>query len=343
MLRGSQKFAKIAKLTKTTVFELGKQMRNEGIDLTHNPEFTTLEFYTAYADMYDLMDLTEELVSGLVKHITGGYETKFTTQSGEVYNINWKGPWRRIEMMPALEEACGEKFPPGDQLHTPETNVFLKRMLKKMNVECSAPQTNARMLDKLVGEFLEETCINPTFISGHPQMMSPLAKYHREIPGLCERFEMFSVSKISSQHINMQKANTSKAKFELCNSYTELNDPFDQRMRFEEQANQKDQGDDEAQMIDETFCQSLEYGLPPTGGWGMGIDRLVMLLTDNYSIKEVLAFPMMKDDKTATESKLAAEVAGVEPMPEEGIRMLLISCNFHEPVSLTMNLQPTNE
>lgn len=131
--------------------------------------------------------------------------------------------------------------------------------------------------------------------------------------------------------------------FEIANSYTELNDPFDQRLRFEEQANQKDQGDDEAQMIDETFCQSLEYGLPPTGGWGMGIDRLVMMLTDNYSIKEVLAFPMMKDDKTAADAKPAAEVAGIEPQPEEGIRMLLVSCNFHEPISLTMNLQPTNE
>lgn len=122
-----------------------------------------------------------------------------------------------------------------------------------------------------------------------------------------------------------------------------MNDPFDQRMRFEEQANQKDQGDDEAQMVDETFCQSLEYGLPPTGGWGMGIDRLVMFLTDNYSIKEVLTFPMMKDDKTAAEPKTAAEVVGIEPSPEEGIRMLLISANFHEPISLTMNIQPTNE
>ncbi|CAG8106227.1 unnamed protein product [Penicillium salamii] len=307
------------------VYEIGKQLRNEGIDLTHNPEFTTCEFYQAYADVYDLMDLTEDLVSSLVKHVTGGYETTFTTQTGETHNINWKAPWRRIEMIPALEEACGEKFPPGDQLHTAETNEFLKRMLQKMKVECSPPQTNARMLDKLVGEFLEETCINPTFISGHPQMMSPLAKYHREHPGLCERFEVFT------------------ARFEIANSYTELNDPFDQRLRFEEQANQKDQGDDEAQMIDETFCQSLEYGLPPTGGWGMGIDRLVMMLTDNYSIKEVLAFPMMKDDKTAADSKPAAEVAGIEPQPEEGIRMLLVSCNFHEPISLTMNLQPTNE
>ncbi|KAJ6127110.1 lysyl-tRNA synthetase [Penicillium sp. IBT 18751x] len=283
------------------VYEIGKQFRNEGIDLTHNPEFTTCEFYQAYADMYDLMDLTEDLVSGLVKHVTGGYETTFHSQDGEAHTINWKAPWRRIEMIPALEEATGEKFPPGTELHTQETNEFLKKILKKMNVECAPPLTNARILDKLVGEFIEDTCQNPSFIMGHPQMMSPLAKAHRDHPGLCERFEAFVMGK------------------EICNSYTELNDPFDQRMRFEEQANQKSQGDDEAQLIDETFCQSLEYGLPPTGGWGMGIDRLVMFLTDNYSIKEVLAFPMMKDDKTAEQHKSAAEIAGIEPSPEEGI------------------------
>lgn len=287
------------------VYEMGRQFRNEGIDLTHNPEFTTCEFYWAYADVYDIMNLTEDLVSGLVKHITGGYETVFHTQSGEVYNVNWKAPWKRVEMIPALEEATGEKFPPGTELHTQETNDFLKKVLKKMNVECSPPETNARMLDKLVGEFIEETCVNPTFISGHPQMMSPLAKYHRQNPGLCERFEAFVCKK------------------EIVNAYTELNDPFDQRLRFEEQARQKDQGDDEAQMIDENFCTSLEYGLPPTGGWGMGIDRLVMFLTDNYSIKEVLTFPFMKDDKTAAgkEKGLAAEVVGIEPVAEEGIRM----------------------
>ncbi|KAH1491984.1 hypothetical protein LV164_006466 [Aspergillus fumigatus] len=286
------------------VYELGRQFRNEGIDLTHNPEFTTCEFYWAYADVYDVMNLTEELISGLVKHVTGGYETTFHTQSGEVYNVNWKAPWRRVEMIPALEEATGEKFPPGDQLHTAETGEFLKRVLKKTGVECSPPLTNARMLDKLVGEFIEETCVNPTFITGHPQMMSPLAKYHRQHAGLCERFEAFVCKK------------------EIVNAYTELNDPFDQRLRFEEQARQKDQGDDEAQLIDENFCTSLEYGLPPTGGWGMGIDRLVMFLTDNYSIKEVLAFPFMKEDKTAAETKTAAEVAGIEPKPEEGIRKL---------------------
>ncbi|KAL5339421.1 hypothetical protein BJX70DRAFT_363590 [Aspergillus crustosus] len=289
------------------VYELGRQFRNEGVDLTHNPEFTTCEFYWAYADVYDVMNLTEELVSGLVKHITGGYETTFHTQTGEEYNVNWKAPWRRVEMIPALEEATGEKFPPGDQLHTAETGEFLKKVLKKTGVDCTPPLTNARMLDKLVGEFIEETCVNPTFITGHPQMMSPLAKYDRQHAGLCERFEAFVCKK------------------EIVNAYTELNDPFDQRLRFEEQARQKDQGDDEAQLIDENFCTSLEYGLPPTGGWGMGIDRLVMFLTDNYSIKEVLAFPFMKDDKTAQENKSAAEIVGIEPQPEEGIRKCLFS------------------
>ena len=291
------------------VYEIGRQFRNEGIDLTHNPEFTTCEFYQAFADVYDIMDLTEDLVSNLVKHVTGGYQTQFHTQHGEVYEVNWAKPWKRIEMIPALEEACGEKFPPGDTLHTKEANEFLKRMLKKTNVQCSPPLTNARMLDKLVGEFIEERCINPTMITGHPQMMSPLAKYHRESPGLCERFEAFVCKK------------------EIVNAYTELNDPFDQRLRFEEQANQKDQGDDEAQLIDETFCNALEFGLPPTGGWGMGIDRMVMFLADHYSIKEVLTFPFMKEDKQQEKPK-AAEVVGIVPQAEEGIRKFSSSFFF---------------
>ena len=283
------------------VYELGRQFRNEGIDLTHNPEFTSCEYYEAFADVYDVMDRTEELVEGLVKDVTGGLETTFTTQTGETMNVNWAKPWKRVEMIPALEEACGENFPPGPELHTQETNDFLKRMLKKMGVECSPPLTNARMIDKLVGEFIEEKCVNPTFIVGHPQMMSPLAKYHRSQPGLCERFEAFVCKK------------------EIINAYTELNDPFDQRLRFEEQARQKAQGDDEAQPLDEGFLNAMEYGLPPTGGWGMGIDRMVMFLTNNYSIKEILTFPFMKDQDVALKPK-AAEITGVEPMPEEGIR-----------------------
>ncbi|KAJ4992564.1 Lysine-tRNA ligase, cytoplasmic [Stagonosporopsis vannaccii] len=281
------------------VYEIGRQFRNEGIDLTHNPEFTTCEFYMAYADYEDVLAMTEEMVSELVFKVKGSYETVYHTQSGEEYKVNWARPWRRVEMIPALEEATGEKFPPADQLHTAETNEFLKKVLEKVNVQCSEPRTNARMIDKLVGEFIEETAINPTFIVGHPEVMSPLAKYHRDIPGLCERFEAFVCKK------------------EICNAYTELNDPFDQRLRFEEQANQKAAGDDEAQLIDETFCQALEYGLPPTGGWGMGIDRLVMFLADHYSIKEVLTFPFMKDIEEP--KKTAAEVVDITPKAEEGI------------------------
>ena len=283
------------------VYELGRLFRNEGADLTHNPEFTTCEFYEAYADMYDIMDRTEELVSGLVKHVTGGYETTFMTQHGEEYHVNWKAPWKRIEMIPALEKATGEKFPEGEQLHTMETNAFLKSVLKKCKVDCPPPRTNARMLDKLVGEFIEETCINPSFIMEHPQMMSPLAKAHRSKPGLCERFEAFVCKK------------------EIVNAYTELNNPFDQRARFEEQTLQKGQGDDEAQMIDESFIRALEKGLPPTGGFGMGIDRLVMFLTNNYSIREVLTFPFMREEQASgppdAKKPTAAEVAGIQPAP----------------------------
>ncbi|TLD31388.1 hypothetical protein PspLS_02380 [Pyricularia sp. CBS 133598] len=281
------------------VFEIGKNFRNEGCDLTHNPEFTTIEAYAAYYDMYDVMDYTEELVSGLVKHLTGGYETKFTTQSGETYEVNWARPWKRVKIMPELEKLTGKKFPPYSELHTDETNQFLRDLLKEKNIECTPPLTNARMLDKLIGEYLEETCINPTFLMEHPQLMSPLAKYHRTEKGISERFEGFVCKK------------------EICNAYTELNNPFDQRLRFEEQARQKAQGDDEAQMIDENFLRSLEYGLPPTAGWGLGIDRLCMFLTNNATIREVLAFPFMRDEKSGP--PVAAEVTNVEPVPVEGI------------------------
>ncbi|GAN05691.1 conserved hypothetical protein [Mucor ambiguus] len=263
------------------VYEIGRQFRNEGIDMTHNPEFTTCEFYMAYADMFDLMDMTEELVSGMVMKLFGKYQIQYHPQGpeGPAMDIDFTPPFKRIDMIETLEEKLDCKFPPGDQLHTAETNKFLSDLLAKHEIDCSEPRTNARMLDKLVGEYLENTCISPTFITGHPQMMSPLAKKHRSRPGLCERFEMFVATK------------------EVCNAYTELNDPFDQRDRFAEQANQKAAGDDEAQLIDENFCQSLEFGLPPTGGWGMGIDRLAMFLTNSNNIKEVLLFPAMKPEE----------------------------------------------
>ncbi|KAI8645765.1 lysyl-tRNA synthetase [Parasitella parasitica] len=263
------------------VYEIGRQFRNEGIDMTHNPEFTTCEFYQAYADMYDLMEMTEELISGMVMKILGKYEIDYHPKgpNGPTMKLDFTPPFKRINMIEALEEKLNCKFPPGDQLHTAETNKFLSDLLNKNDVDCPEPRTNARMLDKLVGDYLEVECISPVFITGHPQMMSPLAKKDRKQPGLCERFELFVATK------------------EVCNAYTELNDPVDQRERFSEQANQKAAGDDEAQMIDENFCQSLEFGLPPTGGWGMGIDRLTMFLTNSSNIKEVLLFPAMKPEE----------------------------------------------
>nr|GAT60977.1 lysyl-tRNA synthetase [Mycena chlorophos] len=264
------------------VYEIGRVFRNEGIDLTHNPEFTICEFYMAYADMYDVMEITEALLEGLVKYLTGGTQITYHPDGNKGQEgaremaLDFKRPWKRYDMIETLEEKLGVKFPPGDTLHTAEANVFLRELCVKHNVDCSEPRTNARLLDKLVGEFIEPLCVSPSFIVGHPQVMSPLAKWHRDRAGLCERFEAFMCGK------------------EICNAYTELNDPFEQRLRFEEQVRQKDQGDDEAQGVDETFIDALEHGLPPTGGWGLGIDRLVMFLTDSNNIKEVLLFPAMK-------------------------------------------------
>lgn len=269
------------------VYEIGKQFRNEGIDLTHNPEFTTCEFYMAYADYNDLIEITEKLVSGMVKSIHGSYKVKYHPDGpeGEEVEIDFTPPFRRVSMLKTLEQVLKVKFPDADKLSTSEFNKVLDALCVKHEIECPPPRTTARLLDKLVGEFIEEDCINPTFICEHPILMSPLAKYHRTEKGLTERFELFVMKK------------------EICNAYTELNDPFDQRERFEQQAADKAAGDDEAQMIDENFCMALEYGLPPTGGWGLGIDRLTMFLTDNNNIKEVLMFPAMKPEVQQTTEK----------------------------------------
>lgn len=262
------------------VYEVGRQFRNEGIDLTHNPEFTTCEFYMAYADYNDLINITEKMVSGIVKSIHGTYKIKYHPDGpdGEEVEIDFTPPFRRVSMIATLEEKLGVKFPAPNTFHTKEANQFLDALAKKHNVECPNPRTTARLLDKLSGNFIEEACINPTFICDHPEIISPLSKYHRSIPGLTERFELFVMKK------------------EIANAYTELNDPMVQRDRFEQQAKDKAAGDDEAQLVDENFCTSLEYGLPPTGGWGLGVDRFTMFLTDNNNIKEVLLFPAMKPD-----------------------------------------------
>lgn len=262
------------------VYEIGRQFRNEGIDLTHNPEFTTCEFYMAYADYEDLMRLTENLLSGMVKHLTGGYKVTYHPEGpdGPAWEVDYTPPFRRVSMIPELEKILGVEFPPPTEFNTAGTRQFLDALCIKHEVDCGTPRTAARLLDKLVGEYIEEACVNPTYIINHPQVMSPLAKWHRTIPGLTERFELFVCKK------------------EICNAYTELNDPVVQRERFAQQAQDKAAGDDEAMFVDDNFCTALEYGLPPTAGWGMGIDRVCMFLTDSNNIKEVLFFPAMKPD-----------------------------------------------
>uniref|UniRef100_A0A8C6SSM4 Lysine--tRNA ligase n=1 Tax=Neogobius melanostomus TaxID=47308 RepID=A0A8C6SSM4_9GOBI len=256
------------------VYEIGRQFRNEGIDLTHNPEFTTCEFYMAYADYHDLMEITEKLLSGMVKHITGGYKVTYHPDGpeGQAYEIDFTPPFKRLSMTNDLAKIMGVKFPPSDSY---DSDGKYRTGKLGLNVLHQEPQ-------RLVGDFLEVTCISPTFICEHPQIMSPLAKWHRTQKGLTERFELFVMKK------------------EVCNAYTELNDPIRQRELFEQQAKAKAEGDDEAMFIDDNFCTALEYGLPPTAGWGMGIDRLAMFLTDSNNIKEVLFFPAMKPDDNKT-------------------------------------------
>jgi len=266
------------------VYEIGRQFRNEGIDLTHNPEFTTCEFYMAYADYNDIMQMTEEMVSGMVKEVTGSYLLTYHHEGPNKppITIDCTPPFKRISMLKGLEEYGNIKVP--EDLSSEETRLYLSKLCDERKINCPEPRTTTRLLDKLVGEYIEVKCINPTFICDHPEIMSPLAKYHRTIPQLTERFELFMNTR------------------EVCNAYTELNNPHVQRQRFEQQAKDKAKGDDEAQMVDENFCLSLEYGLPPTGGWGMGIDRMCMFLSDAINIKEVILFPAMKPVEQATDN-----------------------------------------
>ncbi|KAH0720611.1 hypothetical protein KY285_006442 [Solanum tuberosum] len=252
------------------VYEMGKQFRNEGMDLTHSPEFTMCELYMAYADYNDLMDLTEQLLSCMVKELTGSYKIRYHANGldNEPIEIDFTPPFRKIDMLSELEKVANISIP--SDLSSETANKYLIDVCEKFDVKCPPPHTTTRLLDKLVGHFIEVNCINPTFIINHPEIMSPLAKSHRSEPGLTERFNLF---------VNRR---------ELCDAYTELNDPAAQRERFAEQLKDRQLGDDEAMDLDESFITALEYGLPPTGGLGMGIDRLTMLLTDSQNVKFLL-------------------------------------------------------
>ena len=249
------------------VYEIGKMFRNEGMDRTHNPEFTMVELYVAYQDYHWMMDLTEELLAHLANTVTGA--TTVTYQGKE---IDFAGPYRRVPILEAISEYAGEDIADYDE-------AKLRDLCKRKHIEVDASMGYGKLVDELFGELAEPKLIDPTFVTDYPVEMSPLTKKHRSKPGLVERFELIVNGK------------------EVANAYTELNDPIDQRARFEEQLALAARGDDEAMALDEDFLRALEYGMPPTTGIGIGIDRLTMLLTEQVSIQEVLFFPQMRAER----------------------------------------------
>lgn len=261
------------------VFEIGKNFRNEGIDLTHNPEFTACECYIAYFDYEDWIQATEELLSGLVMEIKGSlqfnYEPKKRDSEEISVPLDFTRPFARFDIIDEVNKELGLELN-GENIEA-SLDILIKA-LEDRNIVLDNPKTLNRVLDKFIGEYIEPKCINPTFITGHPTAMSPLSKESRTRKGITERFEMFINGK------------------EIINAYTELNDPAVQRERFQDQMKTKDAGDLEAMPIDEDFCQTLEFGLPPTGGWGLGIDRLTMYLTNAANIKDVIFFPAMRPE-----------------------------------------------
>lgn len=252
------------------VYEIGKQFRNEGIDSTHNPEFTTLEFYMAFADYYDLMEITQDLLRVLVKECKGNDDLTVDYQ-GNV--IDFSQEFHKVEFINALESATGKLFP--EEFTSNDSIEFLSDLIYKFNIKSydkdSLLKSPKRCLDKLFSHLIEPELIQPTFVLDHPICLSPLAKHHRSKKGFTERFELFIAGK------------------EVVNAYTESNNPNSQRAAFHDQS--FDKNDDEVMKIDEGFCQALEYGLPPTAGFGLGIDRLIMLLTNSPNIRDVILFP----------------------------------------------------
>ena len=248
------------------VFEIGKNFRNEGMDIKHNPEFTNMEFYSAYEDYNDMMDMAEQLISTVAKNVLG--TTKISYQGTE---IDLTPSWKRITMIDSIKEACGVDF---NEIKTDEE---AQAIAKEKGVEFEdIKNTRGHIINEFFETFVEETLIQPTFIMDYPVEISPLTKRKKDQPELVERFELFIGGR------------------EYGNAYSELNDPIDQYERFLKQVEAKEAGDEEAGGMDEDFVNALEIGLPPTGGMGIGLDRLVMLLTDSASIRDVLFFPTMK-------------------------------------------------
>lgn len=255
------------------VYEFSRNFRNEGMDRTHNPEFTVMELYVAYKDYNWMMDLTEELMEKIATELHGGTEV---TVGDKV--IDFKRPFKRITMFDAIKEYTGIDISQMDE-------EGLRNVCKQLHIEVDASMGKGKLIDEIFSEKCEHQFIQPTFITDYPVEMSPLTKKHRSKAGLVERFELMINGK------------------ELANAYSELNDPIDQRARFEEQMRLMERGDDEAMFIDHDFLRALEYAMPPTAGIGIGIDRLVMIMTNNPSIQDVLFFPQMRPEKTAVEQE----------------------------------------
>ncbi len=258
------------------VYEIGKNFRNEGMDRNHNPEFTCMELYVQYKDYNWMMSFTEQLLETICIAVNGKPETEI---DGQV--ISFKAPYRRLPILEAIKEKTGHDL-------EGKSEEEIREVCKQLNLEIDDIMGKGKLIDEIFGEFCEGTFIQPTFIIDYPVEMSPLTKMHRSKPGLTERFELMVNGK------------------ELANAYSELNDPIDQEERFKEQMRLADKGDDEAMIIDQDFLRALQYGMPPTSGIGIGIDRLVMLMTGNSYIQDVLLFPQMRPEKVPARDKVEA-------------------------------------
>lgn len=265
------------------VYEFAKDFRNEGMDRTHNPEFTVMEIYVAYKDYFWMMEFTEQMLEHVVKSVNNG---STITKIGDK-EIDFKAPFKRVKILDTIKDHTGFNISGMDE-------AGLREVCSKLGIETDDSMGKAKLIDEIFGEKCEPNFIQPTFIIDYPREMSPLCKKHRDNPDLTERFELMVNGK------------------EVANAYSELNDPIDQRERFEEQLALSQKGDDEAMFIDQDFLRALEYGMPPTSGMGIGIDRLTMLLTGQTSIQEVLFFPQMRPEKkVALPTAADFEKAGV--------------------------------
>ena len=272
------------------VYEFSRNFRNEGMDRTHNPEFTVMEIYVAYKDYHWMMEFTENMIEYIALQVLGTTKVKIGEQE-----IDFKTPYKRVTMLDSIKEFTGIDISGMDEGE-------LRDVCKQLNIEIDETMGKGKLIDEIFGEKCEGNYIQPTFITDYPIEMSPLTKKHRDNPQLTERFELMVNGK------------------EICNSYSELNDPIDQLERFEEQVKLQDKGDDEAMFIDYDFVRALEYGMPPTAGLGIGMDRLVMLLTGQVAIQEVLLFPQMRPEKKSkVDSKEKYMALGI---PEEWVSVV---------------------